>query len=173
MFLTLGVTLDSYIEFAKYCLKNPIVPEQLNSDTISKIQFYLEKYANFFPDEHEKHLVHADFDPANILVNKVGDTWKVTGILDWEFSFSGSVLCDVANMLRYAHHMPPQFEEAFLKGLNIQIAHLPKFWRISIHMLNLLSLLDCLMRGNPKNYPNQYTDIRKLIDHIIESFNSF
>ena len=95
----------------------------------------------------------------------------MTGVLDWEFSFSGSVLCDVANMLRYAHQMPAVFEESFLQGLHSGGIHLVGDWRISVHMLNLLSLLDCLVRGDPKNRPNQCTDIRGLIDHILEELD--
>ncbi len=45
-----------------------------------------------FPNKNEKHLVHADFDPANILIAKEGSDWNVSGVLDWEFSFSGSIL---------------------------------------------------------------------------------
>jgi len=102
---------------------------------------------------------------------KVDGTWKVTGILDWEFSFSGSMLCDVANMLRYAHHMSSQFEEAFLRGLSTGGISLPANWRITVHMLNLLSLLDCLVRSDPEDRPNQCADIRELIIHIIRRLN--
>lgn len=165
--ITKNITKDSYIEFAKDCLDNSIILDQLAPDIISKIHFCLEKYSHLFPEEDEKNLVHGDFDPANILVDKIHGTWKITGILDWEFSFSGSVLWDVANMLRYAHHMPVQFEEAFLQGLNSKNIQLPKSWKTSIYMLNLLSLLDCLVRVDPKNYSKQCADICELINHII------
>ena len=137
---------------------------------------------NHLLTEDEKNLVHADFDLANIIVQEVYGIWKITGILDWEFSFSGSVLCDVANMLRYAHRMPSIFEEAFLQGLlskskkgqsivskfrDQYCVALPENWRITVHMLNLLSLLDCLVRSDPQNRPNQCSGIRELIDHIL------
>lgn len=82
--------------------------------TISKISHLFDKHVHLFPNDNERHLVHGDFDPANILVDRTEGIWKVTGILDWEFSFSGSALWDIANMLRYAHLMPPEFENAFL-----------------------------------------------------------
>jgi len=113
-------------------------------------------------------LVHADFDPANLLVAKIENSWQITGILDWEFSFAGSILCDVANMLRYAHHMPAIYEEEFLHGLNDSGIKLPKHWRVSIDLLNLLSLLDCLTKVDPKQRLNQCADIRTLIGHLIE-----
>ncbi len=160
-------TDGDYLAYAQECLQNQIVLSQLTPETIAKINYFLDKYGHLFPGKDEKHLVHADFDPANILVDNVNGIWKVIGILDWEFSFSGSTLCDVANMLRYAHQMPSQFEEAFLNGLCDGGVILPEHWQITIRLLNLLSLLDCLVRSDPKNQPNQCADICKLIDYIV------
>lgn len=156
-----------YLMFAKKCLTNPTVSSQLGNQLISDIQLCLEKYQDAFPKPNERNLVHADFGPENILVNKINDTWRVTGILDWEFSFFGSTLLDVANMLRYAHHMPASFEAAFLAGLQVGGINLPHHWCISVHMLNLLALLDCLMRSNPQNQPKQCKDIKDLLTYIV------
>ena len=158
---------DTCIEFAHQCLKYPIVLKCLPEETIVKIGLNLEKYKTLLPDESETHLVHADYDPANILVNLVDGCWSVTGILDWEFAFSGSTLWDVANMLRYAHHMPATYEKSFLQGLQETVT-LPIHWRITVHLLNLLSLLDCLSRCNPDERPNQCADICGLIDRILK-----
>ncbi|HKY70045.1 MAG TPA: GNAT family N-acetyltransferase [Gammaproteobacteria bacterium] len=164
-------SLDDYLIFAKDCLKHETVLSVLTSDVISKISQALGYYDHLFPDENQKHLVHADFDPANILVRKVDGLWKVSGVLDWEFAFSGSVLWDVANMLRYAHKMPDEFQDAFLRGLASGGVTLPKNWHISIQLLNLLSLLDCLKRSNHKDHPNLCADIRELIDPILSALN--
>lgn len=163
---------DDCLIFAKDCLKHETVLSVLTSDVIAKISQVLDHYGCLFPDESEKHLVHADFDPANILVNKVDGLWKVSGVLDWEFSFSGSVLCDVANMLRYAHKMPHEFQDAFLKGLADGGVTLPENWRVTVNLLNLLSLLDCLKRSDSRNSPNQCAGIRELIDHILSKLNN-
>lgn len=161
---------DGYLNFVQKCLESPIVLKQLNPDTLAKINLYLKEYE--FPSKNERNLVHADFDPANILVDKIDGNWKITAVLDWEFSFVGSTLCDVANMLRYKHKMPLEFEKSFLRGLNEGGVVLPKNWITTVHMLNLLSLLDCLVRSDPKNRPNQLTDIKKLIDLILLELNS-
>ncbi len=89
---------SGYMTFASTCLEHPIIIEQLGKEKISKINFYLEKYKIFFPDESENHLVHADFDPANILIDRINGDWKITGVLDWEFSFAGSILWDIATV---------------------------------------------------------------------------
>ncbi len=157
--------------FAKECLHHPNVISALDSVTISEITVYFEKYNHLFPNHYEKHLVHADFDPANILVDQIEGIWKITAILDWEFSFSNSVLHDIANMLRYAHKMPSEFQNALLNGLASGGVTLPKNWHITIQLLNLLALLDCLKRSDPKNRPNQCADILELIEHILSELN--
>ncbi|AHE67607.1 phosphotransferase family protein [Legionella oakridgensis] len=155
-----------YMEFAQQCLRNTMVMETLGPEILTTISHYLERFNLFFPDEGETHLVHGDYDPANILVAKTNNEWQVSGILDWEFSFAGSPLFDVANMLRYAHHMPKEFEDSFLQGLTSKY-RLPEHWRTTIHLLNLMSLLDCLARCPKGERPNQCKDIRLLIEHIM------
>lgn len=152
------------ISFAKKCLEHPTTLEQISKENLSKIDTYLDQYHLLFPDENQNHLVHADYDPANILVHQIHGEWGISGILDWEFAFSGSTLCDVANMLRYAHHMQPDFETSFLEGLQQGGVQL----RISIYLLNLLSLLDCLIRCPPNLRPRQCADVCCLIDYILK-----
>ena len=122
-------------------------------------------------DNTSSHLVHGDFDPANILVNQIKGVWEISGILDWEFSFSGSVLWDVANMLRYAHKMPPEFQTSFLKGLKSRDLILPENWLINVYLLNLISLIDCLKRSNPEIHPARCADIYDLINFILSALN--
>ena len=71
-------------------------------------------------------------------------------------------------MLRYAHHMQPDFETSFLEGLQQGGVQLADSWRISIYLLNLLSLLDCLIRCPPNLRPRQCADICNLIDYILK-----
>ena len=155
-----------YSQYSKDLLHNKIVIERLGDTTVTNINLLFDKYAHLFPTEHERHLVHADFDPANILVTKIGNDWQISGILDWEFSFSGSVLCDIANMLRYAHEMPTIYEKEFLHGLKSCGIELPENWRITVELLNLLSLLDCLVRSDFEQRPKQNADICALIGSI-------
>lgn len=162
-----SITRQDYLTFVQTCLTHPNVVEQIGPNNIDKIKEYHEKYSAFLLDETQSHLVHADYDPANILVDKIEGLWKIMAILDWEFAHSGPILLDVANMLRYAHHMPPIFEEAFLQGLMQGGVTLPEKWRISIQLLNVDALLDCLVRCTPQESPNRCADIRELIDHIL------
>ena len=71
---------DVCIEFARQCLKNPMVLKCLPEKTIVKIGLNFEKYKTLLPDGNETHLVHADYDPANILVNIASGSCKITGM---------------------------------------------------------------------------------------------
>ncbi len=161
------LTQGGYVTFAKDCLKHPTVVDQLGESVVSKISQLLDVYGNLFPDETQTHLVHGDFDPANLLVDRVDGMWKISGVLDWEFAFSASPLQDVALMLRYAHHMPPMYETAFLLGLKNGGVELPEDWRLRIDLLNILNLLSCLVRSSPDQRPNQCKDICELIGNIL------
>jgi len=160
---------NDLVNYAQNCLKQDIAKQQLKSDLILKIEKLLLEKKEFLPGNKEKNLVHADFDSSNILVQKIDNSWQIVAILDWEFAFSGSILCDIANMLRYAHQLPEEFEDSFMNSLQNKI-QLPKDWKIIINLLNLCSLIDCLARSDSKQRPNQCKDIKLLITEIIDGF---
>ncbi|TAL66430.1 MAG: hypothetical protein EPN84_00325 [Legionella sp.] len=158
------------MQFAEKSLNHPTVIDCLGNELTAKIKQHFNALAKFFPNENESHLVHADFDPANILVDKIADEWTITGVLDWEFAFSGSPLWDIANMLRYAHQMPSAFAASFIQGLSTQFV-LPQDWEMTIYLLNLMSLLDCLTRSTKTTKPKQCADIITLINYFEEKIN--
>jgi len=138
---------DDYLLYAKNTLNN--IGNKLSKSLITQIYEIFEKNIHLMPVDNE-HIMHGDFDPANILVDNINDTWQITGIIDWEFASAGPFLWDIANMLRYAHQMPEQFEYSFLEGLKSQGVVLQNNWRLSVHMFNLESLIDLLNRTEPK-----------------------
>jgi len=153
--------------FINFCLKNTNVKTIITQEQRRQIKNLFKTYKNLLPDETDRSLVHADFNPANILVVENKGELEISGILDWQFSFSGSSLFDVANMLRYAHKMPDDYQNSFLEGLLSTHYQLPNSWQITTHLLNILLLLDCLSRSVPENSPNQTEDIKELISHIL------
>jgi aminoglycoside phosphotransferase (APT) family kinase protein len=95
-------------------------------------------------------LVHSDFNPKNLLVLRGADgRWRVTGVLDWEFAFSGSPLHDVGNMLRFGH--PAGFADGFTGGFGEGGGDLPDGWREISAALDLFALADLLTR--PPEHP--------------------
>jgi hypothetical protein len=168
-----SISKQDCLTFAQECLAHSTVFETIGPECIHRLTRIFEKYGSFFPDENQTHLVHGDYDPANILVNKISEKWQITAILDWEFAFSGSWLWDISNMLRYAHQMPVVFEKSFLRGVRDTGLVLPPHWRLTIDLLNLLSLLSCLVRVDPKKSPNQCKDICELINHKLLNLEKY
>lgn len=156
---------DGLKEFSLSCLDYKNVKKYLGKDIIFKIRSLL----NSIPIIKDKNinLVHADYDPANILVAKIDGKWKVSAILDWEFAYAGSWLNDVANILRYSHQMPEGFKSSFLKGIEDNGFKLPKHWQNIVHQYNLASMLDSMTRHDLESCPNIRQDLCELINHVV------
>lgn len=93
-------------------------------------------------------LVHADFNSPNIFVRETNHGWRVAAILDWEFAFAGSVLCDVGNMLRYERGDRPRYEPHFSRGLADGGWQLPDEWFLRARLADLPALCDLLARDD-------------------------
>ncbi|MEV6077622.1 phosphotransferase [Streptomyces sp. NPDC052069] len=94
--------------------------------------------------EGERSLVHGDFNPKNVLVQRRAGQWEVAAVLDWELAFSGSPLFDVGNMLRFAHEYPPAFAMGFVDGFRGGNGRLPADWPRLSRTLDLFALADIL-----------------------------
>lgn len=92
----------------------------------------------------ERSLVHCDFNPKNLLVERRAGRWEVAAVLDWELAFSGSPLFDVGNMLRFAHEYPPAFAPGFVDGFRAGSGRLPGDWPRISRTLDLFALADIL-----------------------------
>ncbi|UQX04720.1 phosphotransferase family protein [Streptomyces sp. RerS4] len=92
----------------------------------------------------ERRLVHGDFNPKNVLVQRRAGQWAVAAVLDWELAFSGSPLFDVGNMLRFAHEYPPDFTTGFVDGFQGGNGRLPADWLRLSRTLDLFALADIL-----------------------------
>ena len=90
-----------------------------------------------------RQLVHADFNPKNLLAASRNGTWGITAVLDWEFAFSSSPLFDVGNMLRFHAELPAGFADGFIAGYGDTI---PGNWRELSQALDLFALADFLTR---------------------------
>jgi fructokinase len=84
-------------------------------------------------------LVHADFNPKNLLADPAPDGWRIT-VLDWEFAFSGSPLTDLGNVLRFG-------QTAFTDGVLSGVGPLPAGWREAARALDLFSLAEFLIHA--------------------------
>jgi aminoglycoside phosphotransferase (APT) family kinase protein len=99
-------------------------------------------------DGHTR-LVHADVNPKNILVSRVGGGWRVAALLDWEFSYSGCPYADAANMARFGADYPAGFLAGFRAGFaERQPADLAPVenWAYVGRVLDMFALSDLVTR---------------------------
>jgi Ser/Thr protein kinase RdoA (MazF antagonist) len=109
-----------------------------------------------------RHLVHADFNPKNLLALRVDGGWRISAVLDWEFAFSSSPLFDVGNMLR--HERTAGYASGFLAGFSTYGGQLPADWPELSRALDLFSLADLLTRPPDHRYFHQAASaVRQLL----------
>jgi aminoglycoside phosphotransferase (APT) family kinase protein len=106
-----------YYDYFVNIISNKNIKNNLDKNLVNRIFNILEKNIKYLPDIANSNLVHGDFNPANIKIDLKNKVYTITGILDWEFAFSGSYLFDIASMLRYSHKMPDYYEESFISAL--------------------------------------------------------
>ncbi len=115
--------------------------------------------------DDQARLVHADMNPKNVLATRVGGEWRVTAVLDWEFSFSGCPYADAANMARFAAGYPSAFIEAFLSAFaEQQPADLPlaQNWLYQGRVLDMFALSDLVTRPIGHPVADQAAEVIKL-----------
>ena len=85
----------------------------------------------------ESYLVHGDFNPTNILIKN----GEVSGVLDWEYSHSGTPFMDIGNLLR---HTNPRYHPLIERGLRAAGMNLPEDWLLRARLVDLTSHLEFL-----------------------------
>jgi aminoglycoside phosphotransferase (APT) family kinase protein len=150
--------------FVRRCLADGNAAGHLSDDEQRKLVLFAERGASALEVLHgSRKLVHADFNPKNLLVRQDdGGHWVVAAVLDWEFAFSSTPLYDVGNMLRDPR--PAAFRDAFLAGFRDGGGSLPADWRQLSQALDLYSLADLLTRPVDHRYFRRSVErIRELV----------
>ena len=89
-------------------------------------------------------LIHCDYNLKNILIRRGEASWKVAGILDWEFAMAGSPLVDIGNFLRFEDELPAGFSEAFVRGYVSNGMGLPNNWKEVAKLLDFAAMINFL-----------------------------
>lgn len=92
-------------------------------------------------------LVHADFNPKNLLVDPA--TGGVTGVLDWEYAYAGAPLADVGNLLRFGEDAV--FDGGVATAYAERAPDVEDGWLEVARALDLYSLVDLAAREAPAN----------------------
>ncbi|HEV8367668.1 MAG TPA: phosphotransferase [Pyrinomonadaceae bacterium] len=126
-------------------LASPLCEQRAGANLIRRLHDFSWAWSSQLPDLDENScLVHSDFGNRNILVREEKGRWVVAGVLDWEFSFSGSPLLDVGHFLRHEQISTPLREPHFSRAFIEHGGILPDNWREIVRVIDLTALVECL-----------------------------
>jgi len=169
----LKITPDTYLSLMKEFLIDGHVSRWLGKETTNELWDLTRRNNYFLKDIDEvPALVHSDYNGLNILVSEYKRNSKVTGIIDWEFAFSGPVYFDIGNMLRY-ENIPyfSEFENAFIEGLKSGGIILHHDWK------KISKLVDLIALGSLLNHSyvgeNRVKDIKQLVTQTIKNWDDY
>ncbi len=161
---------EAYLNLALSLLKSSTIKRDFGSELVKDIKTLVLNAKEFLPENTPAYLSHGDFDASNIKVIKLSNSWRISGILDWEFAYAGTYFLDIGQMLRYSHKLPAHYESAFLKGIDAGGLELVPSWKQRAKIMDLLCLLQ-LAHSNPKNSrPLLNTDAKELVTTIVDQW---
>jgi fructokinase len=138
---------DHVLRFLDSCLASPWFESRTGAELAGRVRKYARSWREQLAClDHERSLVHSDFNAPNLLVRRAGGKWRLAAVLDWEFGFSGSPLFDVGNFLRYERVLAPVLEPSFSDGFAQNGGRLPADWRRLARVIDLTSLCEMLAR---------------------------
>jgi aminoglycoside phosphotransferase (APT) family kinase protein len=138
---------DVVPRFVERCLASPETGRRLAPEIRNQVRRYIrDRAARLLEFESERALVHSDFGSPNLVVDRTGGRWRVAAVLDWEYAFAGSPLCDVGHMIRYERRGVPRIEPHFSNGFREAGGVLPDGWFDLGRAIDLMALLEFLTR---------------------------
>jgi len=164
---------EKFLIFAFNCIESLSCESALGQRFTDELRNFVESNQEYFPKATEANLTHADFDPANMLVANKNGQWKITALLDWEFAFAGTYFLDMGMMLRYSHHLPEIYEQAFIAGVESKGFKLPKCWKKTAKLMDLINFLSMCYYNPKQERPKMFHDVVGLVQQTIANWEDF
>ena len=147
---------------------NEYSEQRLGSDLTRRIRQHLSNSTELLAQIKEGiALVHADFRPANILV----EDGKLKAILDWEFSGADHTITDIGQFIRIQEQIGPLQERAFIEAYQGNAVHpLPANWRTLARLRDLVNLLQ-KMSSEEEIILHMHQHVRLLIERTVHEWS--
>ena len=161
---------EDYFPYINWLLNEPSLTNSMGNELTAAIKKLIADNTQYIPDKNDANLTHADYDPANMLVRQIDGQWKISAILDWEFSLSSTYLLDVGLFLRFSERLPVCYEQNFIKGIEDYSGALPEGWKKTAKLMDLLCLLQLAYYNPREQRPNMHNDVMSLIQNILSTW---
>jgi aminoglycoside phosphotransferase (APT) family kinase protein len=163
---------NHFLMYIEESIVNGFGHTYLGSNISKNVLQFAQEHAYMIDDlENQNSLVHGDFNPLNILATDRESCIKITGILDWEYAFSGSPLMDIGNMLRYEDGNNSEFLSLFISSYRESGGILPARWLQKAKLLDLIAL--CGLLNKKECGDVRVRDIKRLIQNTIEKWEKY
>ncbi|MDJ0696634.1 MAG: phosphotransferase [Mastigocoleus sp. MO_167.B18] len=142
----IAINSQGFISFIREALIDGTGHQRLGLELTKKFWHFVQKKA-YILDEINTHtpcLVDSDYGGSNILMQVTQKGWTVSGILDWEFAYSGSTLADIGHILRYPLSAKNRFEQNLIDGFVENGGFFPIKWKAMSKLLDLLAWVEFL-----------------------------
>lgn len=148
--------------FMRHCLCEGPGGDRLGAELTGRLFAFVEREGGRLSAWlREPCLTHADFNPSNILVRRVGEAWRIAAVLDWEFALSGTPALDFGNLLRPPFGKRAGFVEGLAQGYRAAGGLLPDDWLRIARIADLFAWADLL--GRRSDDPALAADARRII----------
>jgi aminoglycoside phosphotransferase (APT) family kinase protein len=152
-----------FVEFIERSLESGVLPRQLGPRGTRLLRQVIREHGPRLQIQ-DITLQHSDYKPWNLLAR----AGRIAAVLDWEFSFGGPRLNDVANFLRYSERQPPTYRDQFVRGYLDGGGILVDDWFRLARLDDLMALCELLSRPNAD--PAIARDVVPLIEQTIDLF---
>jgi aminoglycoside phosphotransferase (APT) family kinase protein len=110
-------------------------------------------------------LSHGDLGGRNLIVQQAsGDRWRISGVIDWEATTTGSPLADLGSLFRYPHRYDTAWVEAFERGYREADGALPEGWLRIARLLDATWQVDTL--DEPRELPGVFADCKEILARL-------
>lgn len=124
--------------YIEQSLEDPNVISWLGSSRQAQLTSMLQARTDVFQElDNQTCFVHGDYNTGNILIHET----NLAGIIDWEFSHSGTPYMDIGNLLRNTNKV---FHIEIEQGLREGGMELPRDWKERAELVDLTSQLEFL-----------------------------
>ncbi len=126
------------------------------------INDYLEKNSYLFNNSKSPVLCHNDYHEGNIMINKINNLWKITGIFDVENMLSGDALLDISKTFYYSIKKDNNKKKGFMNGYG----SVPNDFEKRLKLYRLYHALEIWCWYNSLNQKDKLKNIEKDIIDI-------
>jgi Ser/Thr protein kinase RdoA (MazF antagonist) len=144
----------------------------LHGGLADSLREHIFKWQWLLPETPSAVLIHKDFHPGNIKVQKGHDgSWKVSGIYDFEHAIAGHNEFDFAKPYWAFFDPYPQMKEPMFLGYN-KISELSPLFELRMHKLyRLAEISDFLVFGTKRGMNSEIVRNLSIIREMIKEVN--